>query len=254
MSEALSGKTALVTGGSRGIGRGIALRLAVDGALVAVHYGANRAAAEATVRDIEASGGKAFAVNAELTSVEAIKRMFETLQQELRRRTGSDRLDVLVNNAGVVVPGFIQDYAEEEFDRQFATNVKGMFFVTQSALPYLSDGGRVINISSGTARRANPGVVAYAAGKAAVNYISLALAAQLGARGITVNAVAPGLTETDMVSGLMDNPVIERTKQNTVLGRIGQVHDIVGIVGFLASPEAGWITGEVIHATGGELL
>jgi NAD(P)-dependent dehydrogenase (short-subunit alcohol dehydrogenase family) len=126
--------------------------------------------------------------------------------------------------------------------------------VTQQALPRLRDNGRVINITSGTARRANPATIAYASAKAAVNYLTVALAAQLGARGITVNALAPGLTETDMVRGVTNNPVFERTKQNTVLGRIGQVPDIAEVAGFLASPAARWITGEVIYVTGGELL
>lgn len=257
MTEAgkpLAGKSALVTGASRGIGRGIALRLAAEGALVAVHYANDAAAAERTVEHIRKAGGTAFALQADISSVGQIHALFEALDEQLRGHAGSPGLDILVNNAGVLVPGFIEGYSEADFDRQVGTNLKGPFFVLQQALPRLRDGARVINISSGTARRANPGVLAYAAAKAALNYLSQAMAAELGPRGITVNALAPGLTETDMVGVLADSPVARRTLQNTALGRIGQVSDIASIAAFLASPGAGWITGEVIHATGGELL
>ncbi|MSP98349.1 MAG: SDR family oxidoreductase [Betaproteobacteria bacterium] len=250
----LASRTALVTGSSRGIGRAIAIRLATDGAIVVVHYQSNRAAAEATVRDIESAGGQALAIQGDIGSVVAIKSMFAALDDALQAKTGSAGLDILVNNAGVFIPGMIQDYTEADFDRQVGTNFKGPFFVTQAAISRLRDGGRVINISSGTARRANPATVAYAASKAALNYLGLAMAAQLGERKITVNTLAPGLTATDMVSGIEGNPVIERTKQNTVLGRIGNVHDVAETVAFLAGPGGGWITGEVIYATGGELL
>ncbi len=254
MGNLLASRTALVTGSSRGIGQAIALRLAADGAMVVVHYQSNRAAAEATLQAIAAAGGQAIAIQGDIASVASIKAMFAALDEALRAKTGSNGIDILVNNAGILVPGMLQDYTESDFDRQIGTNFKGPFFVTQAALSRLRDGGRVINISSGTARRANPATIAYAASKAALNYFGLALAAQLGERKITVNTLAPGLTETDMVSGLEGNPVIERTKQNTVLGRIGNVHDVAEAVAFLASPGAGWITGEVIHATGGELL
>ncbi len=250
----MTGKTALVTGGSRGIGRGIAQRLANAGALVAVHYGTRRETAEATVRDIEASGGKAFPVGCDISSPREVKAMFAVLDDALRSRTGTTGLDILVNNAGIVVVGHLQDYSETDFDRQFGTNVKGPFFVTQQALPRLRDDGRIIFITSGTARRANPEAIAYAATKAALNYLALALAAQLGKRRITVNALAPGLTATEMVSGDLDHPVFQRTMANTALGRIAQVPDIAEVAGFLASPAAGWITGEVIHVTGGEAL
>jgi 3-oxoacyl-[acyl-carrier protein] reductase len=250
----LAGESALVTGASRGIGRGIALRLAAEGALVAVHYANDATAATRTVDDIRKAGGTAFALQADISSVAQIHALFEALDEQLRRHAGSTGLDILVNNAGVLVPGFIEGYTEADFDRQVGTNLKGPFFVLQQALPRLRDGARVINISSGTARRANPGVIAYAAAKAALNYVSQAMAAELGPRGITVNALAPGLTQTDMVAAVADNPVVRRTLQNTALGRVGQVSDIASIAAFLASPGAGWITGEVIYVTGGELL
>lgn len=250
----LTGKTALVTGASRGIGCGIAKRLAADGALVAVHFGRDESAAKRTVAEVIRAGGAAFAVQADIASVQQISKMFEVIDEELLQRCGANGLDILVNNAGVAIPGFIQDFSETNYDLQLETNLKGPFFVTQQALQRIRDNGRIINISSGTARRANPGVVAYAAAKAALNYLTVALAAQLGSRGITVNAVAPGLTDTDMASGIMDSPVARRTLENTALGRIGQVSDIDAVVAFLASSEACWITGEVIHATGGELL
>jgi len=254
MPRLLDGRTALVTGSSRGIGRGIAQRLAADGALVAVHYVSGRDGAERTVADIVEAGGRAFVLQGDILDVASIAAMFSRLDAALVERTGANGLDILVNNAGVLVPGLLQDYTEADFDRQFGTNFKGPFFVTQAALPRLRDGGRIINIGSGTVRRANPAMIAYAAAKAALNYFGLALAQQLGERRITVNTLAPGLTGTEMVLGHMDNPVIQRTLANTVLGRIGTVDEVAGAVAFLASADAGWITGEVIYATGGELL
>lgn len=253
MAGPLIGKTALVTGASRGIGRAIARRLAGDGALVAVHYGSNQAAAEATVAEIEHAGGVAFAVGADLTSLNQITDVFQKLDAELTRRTGAAGIDILVNNAGIGLVGTVDETSEEVFDRQFDINVKGLFFVTQQAVPRLREGGRVINISSLVALRAYPECAAYAASKGAINNLTMAFSAQLAARGITVNAVAPGLTETDFVTDyLKDEAYVRTVTATTVSGRIGQPNDIAGLVACLVSPDGGWVTGQIIYATGGQ--
>lgn len=253
MAGTLAGKTALVTGASRGIGRAIALRLARDGALVAVHYGTNRPAAEATVADIERAGGRAFAVGADLASLSEIAHLFKELDEELTRLTGAAEFDILVNNAGIGLVGAVDDTTEETFDRQFDINVKGLFFVTKNAVSRLRDGGRMINISSLVASRPYPDCAAYAATKGAVNNLTMAFSAQLAPRGITVNAVAPGLTATDFVSDyLKDENYVRMVKSTTVFGRLGQAEDIAGIVACLVSSDAGWVTGQTIYATGGQ--
>ena len=222
----LEGKIAVVTGASRGIGRAIALRLARDGALVCVNYHSNAEAAQSLVQEIESAGGDAFALQADVGSVEQLGRFFEALDAELTARRGDRRFDILVNNAGVAVAGLTAKSTEADFDRVFATNVKGPFFSTQHAIPRLRDGGRVINISSGLSRRPMPQYTAYSMTKAAIDTFTLALAAELGPRGITVNTLAPGLTATDMNAELRANPNAERAFSSmTALGRIGSVED-----------------------------
>lgn len=247
----LSGKTALVTGASRGIGREIALRLAADGAVVAVHYGASADAARSVQGEIEAGGGKAFLLQADVASVEAIAEMFRSLDGELSAR-GIENLDILVNNAGIGVQGDVETTSEQDFDAVFATNVKGLLFVTQHAAPRIRDGGRIINISSMVGHNAYPGAIAYAATKAAVDSMTKSMALGLGPRGITVNAVAPGATNTDFIAFVMDNPaIVDHIKAQTALGAIGQAQDIASVVAFLASDAARWITGERVRASGG---
>src|SRR5947209_3829052 len=202
----LKGKVAVVTGASRGIGRAIALRLARDGALVCVNYHSNAGAAQAVVGEIESAGGEAFALQADVGSVEQLGRFFETLDAELVKRRGDRRFDILVNNAGVAVTGPTATATEPDFDRVFATNVKGPFFTTQHAIPRLRDGGRVVNLSSGLSRRPMPQYSAYSMTKAAIDTFTVALAAELGGRGITVNTLAPGLTATDMNCGMREHP------------------------------------------------
>jgi 3-oxoacyl-[acyl-carrier protein] reductase len=254
LSNRLNGKTALVTGASRGIGRQIALKLAGEGALVAAHYGKTKDGALAVVKDIEAAGGRAFAIGADVGDITQIAAMFEGLGRELTAR-GANGLDILVNNAGVGAAGDVSSTTEQDFDRVFDTNVKGLLFVTQHAMPLLRDGGRIINLSSMVGHNAYPGAIAYAASKAAVDSMTLSLAAGLGPRGITVNAVAPGATKTDFIAFLMDNePMIRALEAQTALGRLGVAEDIAGVVCFLASDEARWITGERIRASGGMQL
>jgi 3-oxoacyl-[acyl-carrier protein] reductase len=248
----LEGKVAVVTGASRGIGRAIALRLARDGALVCVNYHSNAEAARSVVGEIEWEGGQAFALQADVASVEQLGRFFEALDAELTKRRDDRRFDILVNNAGIAVVGPTATASEADFDRVFATNVKGLYFTTQHAIPRLRDGGRVINLSSALSRRPTPHYSAYSMTKGAINTFTLALAAELGSRGITVNTLAPGLTETDMNAQSRSTTNIEKLVSSiSALGRIGKVEDIADAAALLASPDSGWVTGQYIEASGG---
>ncbi len=245
-------KVAVVTGASRGIGRAIALRLARDGALVCVNYHSNAKAASAVVGEIEAAGGEAFALQADVGSVEQLGRFFEGLDAGLTARRGDRRFDILVNNAGVFDGGSVEATTEEAFDRVFAINVKGPFFTTQHAIPRLRDGGRVINVSSNLSRRPMAAYLAYCMTKAAINNFTEGLAAELGKRGITVNTLAPGLTATDMNAALREDPKATQAFSSvTALGRIGTVEDIAAAAAFLASPDSGWVTAQYVEASGG---
>jgi NAD(P)-dependent dehydrogenase (short-subunit alcohol dehydrogenase family) len=240
-----------VTGASRGIGRAIALRLARDRALVCVNYHSNAGAANAVVGEIEAAGGEAFALQADVGSVEQLGRFFEALDAELTSRRGDRRFDILVNNAGVALRGTTATATEADYDRVFAVNVKGPFFTTQHAIPRLRDGGRVINVSSNLSRRPMPQATAYCMTKAAIDAFTVALAAELGKRGIAVNTLAPGLTATDMNAGMREDPNVGRAfSAMTALGRLGKVEDIAAAA-LLASPDSGWVTGQYVEASGG---
>jgi NAD(P)-dependent dehydrogenase (short-subunit alcohol dehydrogenase family) len=255
MSESLSGKTALVTGAGRGIGRAIAEMLAADGALVAVHYGHAKEAAEDVVARIIAAGGQAFAIGADLARVANIADLFDRLASEWTQRTGSPALDILINNAGAGSHGRIDQTTEEAFDAVFNINVKSLFFCLQHGIPRLRDGGRVINVSSLSSRGAMPALAAYAATKTAVNSLTKSAAAQLGPRGITVNAVAPGMVDTDLVAELKkDAAMVRAVISQTALGRIGEPDDVAGAVAMLVSSRSGWITGQIIEVSGGARL
>lgn len=252
-----NGRAALVTGGSRGIGRAIAERLARELVLVAVHYGRNEGAAQATVRSIEAAGGRAFAIRAELgSSMAAIDALFEALDRDLRARTGEARFDILVNNAGISPRGTIAETSVATFQRVFGVNVMAPFFIVQRALERLRDGGRIINISSGVTRIASPDTIAYSMTKGAIDVFSRTLAQELGERGITVNSVAAGVTDTDMNAGwLRGNPEAEAFFSSaSALGRIGRPEDIADVVASLTSDDCRWVTGQVMDATGGARL
>jgi 3-oxoacyl-[acyl-carrier protein] reductase len=243
---ALSGKTALVTGASRGIGRAIAIRLAADGAFVVVHYGSNDAAAKETVASIEQAGGQAVAVRAELGRDGDIDTLFAGVEQALAGRP----LDILVNNAALLA-GPIDQVTPTEFDRLFAVNVKAPYFIVKRALPLLRDGARIVNVSSAATRIALP-ETAYAMTKGAVDVFTRNLAVQLGARGITVNTLAPGVTDTDMNTWLREAPhLVEKSTAITALGRYGQPEDIADAAAFLVSDDARWVTGHWLDASGG---
>lgn len=251
----LKGKIALVTGASRGIGRAIATRLAQEGALVAVHYGKNRDAAEEAVREIERDGGSAFALGAELEAPGGVQKLYAALDEALKQRTGEARLDILVNNAGIGLVAAIEETTEEAFDSVMAVNVKAPFFLIQQALPRLRDEGRIINLSSATARISLPGVPAYSMTKGAINTLTLSLSSQLGPRKITINAICPGFVATDMNAAMLqDEGGRQFGADYSIFGRWGQPGDIADIAAFLASPDSRWITGQLIDASGGSHL
>lgn len=255
MAQSLDGKVALVTGASRGIGRAIAQRLAADGALVAVHYGRNKAAADDTVSAIEAAGGKAFAIGADLSAKDGVKTLYAGLDTELQARTGNTQFDILVNNAAVAPFVDFENTTEEVMDEIYAVNVRSVFFATQEAAKRLRDGGRVVNISSGVVRTPVAQSIAYSLLKAPVDNVTKTLAVVLGPRGITVNAVAPGVINTDMAAPLAQDPVaVESVKNLQALKRLGEPEDIADVVGFLAGGYSRWVTGQVIEASGGSAL
>jgi len=241
----------LVTGASRGIGRAIALRLALDGAVIAIHYGGNDAAANETLKAIEQTGGQAFLVKAEL----GVDGDIETLFSKLEKGLTGPQLDILVNNAAVAPQIALDQTTPEEFDRIFAINVRAPFFITQRAIPLMTDGGRIINISSGVTWFATPATV-YSMTKGALNVLSRSLANSLGSRNITVNTISPGITDTDMNPSIRDKDVkaVERVTRMTALGRPGRPTDIADAVAFLASDDGRWITGQTLEVNGGLFL
>ncbi|WP_028612018.1 SDR family oxidoreductase [Paenibacillus harenae] len=251
----LTGKVALVTGASRGIGRAIAKRLAEDGALVAVHYGAKHGAAEEVVRDIQYQGGSAFTIGADFQSQNGVRDLFAALDAALQDRTGSDRFDILVNNAGIGQASTIEDLTEQAFDDVMGINVRAPLFVIQQALHRLRDDGRIINISSLTTQAAYPNLLGYSIAKGAVNTLTSTLAMQLGSRKITVNAILPGIIDTDMNTATLQDPEGRKFAAGlSVFGRWGQPEDIADTASFLASSDSRWITGQLINASGGSHL
>ncbi|MFF2777569.1 SDR family oxidoreductase [Streptomyces sp. NPDC058052] len=248
----LAGRTAIVTGASRGIGRGIAERLGRDGALVAVHYGSDAAAAAATVEAVERDGGRAFAFGAALDRPDAVDTFYAALDRGLAEAGAGREVDILVNNAGASGSGRLHQLTPEVFDRLFAVNVKAPLFLVQRGLERFRDGGRIVNISSLTSRNAYPESVTYAMTKGAVDTMTLALAKELGPRGITVNTVAPGFVATDMNARLRTTPeAAAALAAHAVLGRIGTPGDIADVVAFLVSDDARWVTGQYLEAGGG---
>jgi bifunctional oxygenase/reductase len=252
--DRLTGRTALVTGASRGIGRATAIRLAREGALVAVHYASNDDAAAETVELIEKEGGAAFTVRAELGVPGDVHELFLGLEHGLKERVGEVRLDILVNNAGVTTTGQAPDeVTPEDFDRYFAVNAKAPYFIVQRALDLMPEGGRIVNISSGLTRTANPDQLAYAMTKGAIEQLTLHLARLVAPRGITVNSVAPGITNNS--GPIFDNPqAVAAMAEFSAFKRVGEAGDVADVITFLTTDEARWITGAFIDATGGTLL
>lgn len=248
---------AVVTGGSRGIGRAISIRLANDGFVVAVHYGTNAEEAGKTVEAIKAKGGHAFAFSTDLASAQVAKTFWKEYDAAASKH-GYDKaqLFIVVNNAGVTLRGPIEEFSEEDFRKQQAINVDAPYFITKDALPRISDGGRIINVSSGVRRIAFPEIIAYGMTKGAIDNFTYTLAKHLGPRKITVNAVAPGVVDTDINASWLrgNHDAIAAVSASVALGRVGQPDDIAGVVSFLASRDGGWVTGQIIDATGGTQL
>jgi 3-oxoacyl-[acyl-carrier protein] reductase len=245
----LSGKTALVTGASRGIGRASALALAKAGAQVLIHYSSGKTEAEAVVRQIRDAGGRADAVAADLAAPDGPHR----LAADVRRIIG-DRLDILVANAGISSGATIEDTTVEEFDRLFALNVRAPFFLVQQLLPVMRSGASVVLLSSLAAHAAVGTLSAYAATKGAIDTLVKHFAAVLGNRGIRVNAIAPGVVQTDMSNFTRTDTGRDFTLGMQALQRLAEPEDIGGVVAFLATDDARWITGDTIRVDGGSKL
>jgi 3-oxoacyl-[acyl-carrier protein] reductase len=249
MSLNLSGKTALVTGASRGIGRASALALAEAGAQVLVHYGRNADEAAAVVRQVRDAGGRAESIPADLAAPDGAHK----LAAEVRRIVGA-RLDILVANAGVAKSAPIENYTVEDFDNLFAVNVRAPFFLVQQLMPILGEGSSVILLSSLAAHASVGALSAYAATKGAIDTLVKHFAQELGERGVRVNAVSPGVVATDMSSFTKTDQGRDFTQNLQALKRIAQPDDIAGAIAFLASDAARWITGDTIRVDGGSKL
>jgi 3-oxoacyl-[acyl-carrier protein] reductase len=249
MMSNLSGKTALVTGASRGIGRASALALAAAGAQVLVHYSRGASEAEAVVAEIRKAGGRADAVAADLAAPDGAHQ----LAKQVRKIVG-DRLDILVANAGVSKAATIEDTTVEDFDRLFAVNVRAPFFLVQQLLPILGKGSSIVLLSSLGAHASVGTLPAYSATKGAIDTLVKHFASALGERGVRVNAVAPGVVETDMSSFAKTDSGRNATLAMQALKRIAQPDDIAAVVAFLASDQARWITGDTVRVDGGSKL
>lgn len=252
----LNNKIALVTGGSRGLGRDQALRLAEYGSDVILTYHSNEDAAKEVVNAIEQQGRKAVALQLDVADSKSFDDFFTQVKEQLNEHWNRNDFDFLVNNAGISAYGMVGQVDEETFDTLNNTHFKGVYFLTQKALPLLADGGRIINISTGLARFSIPGYSAYAAMKGAVETFTRYLAKELGSRKITANVVAPGAIDTDFNKGAFENnpQMKEILASQTALGRVGEAEDIGGVVAFLCTEDARWINAQRIEASGGMFL
>lgn len=241
----LAGKVAIVTGASRGIGRAIAVRLSQEGASVVVNYARGAEQAKDVVSAIEAAGGKALAVQADVRKTAEICDLFDRTQETY------SQIDILVNNAGVTFNKPVAEVTEAEFDNLFAINVKGTFFACQEAAKRMAEGGRIVNFSSSTTAIMMPTYGVYVATKGAVEQLTRSLAKELGDRQITVNVISPGPTDTELFTVGKTAEQIQRFTQMTALGRLGKVEDIADVTAFLCSEQARWITGQNIRVNGG---
>ncbi len=248
----LDGKTALVTGGSRGIGRAIASRLARDGALVAVHGSSNESGRDA-VAGITEAGGTAFAIGAQLGTLTDAEDLWQAFDTGVREAGGAPGLDILINNAGTTTRGGLERSTRESFDAAVGVDMRAPFFVVQQGLDRLRDGGRIVNISTALTHLARTDTIVYAMCKAAMNAFTTNLAVALGPRAITVNAVAPGVIVTDINKDWLqrNNDIKIETANRSALRRLGQVEDIADAVAFVASADSRYITGQYIEVSGG---
>jgi 3-oxoacyl-[acyl-carrier protein] reductase len=243
----LDGKGALVTGGSRGIGRAIVKRLAADGASVVFSYLSNSGAADNVVGEVAAAGGRAVAVQADQGSSEDLRRLTGQAEEHL------DGLDIVVINAAGGHPGMIDEVTEDHYDQYMAVHAKGPFFLIQHAGRALRDGGRIIAISTVNTRLHAPGAALYVGAKAALEHFTVVAALEFGGRGITANVVSPGATDTEMLRAANPGETFEADIARTALRRLGTPDDIAAVVAFLAGPDSGWITAQNLTASGGFL-
>ena len=249
-------KIALVTGGSRGLGRDMAISLAKKGIDVVFTFNSNKQKADEVVKEIESLGQKAFAFRLDTSNVKLFDNFFKQVTTQLKEETGGTNFDFLINNAGTALYSSFAETTEEQFDDVMNIHLKGVYFLTQKALPFMNEGGRIINISSGLARFSLPGYSAYGSMKGTVEVLTRYLAKELGPRGIAANVVAPGAIATDFGGGVTrDNKEVnENIASATALGRVGVAEDIGGIVAFLCTEEGRWINGQRIEASGGMML
>lgn len=249
-------KIALVTGGSRGLGKNMAINLAKKGIDVVLTYNSNQQKADETVSEIQSLGQNASAFQLDTSDVSQFDGFFEKVAAHLQQKTGDAHFDFLINNAGTALYAPFADTTEEQFDAVFNIHLKGVFFFTQKALRLLNDGGRIINISSGLARFSFPGSSAYGSMKGAIEVLTRYLAKELGPRGIAANVVAPGAIATDFGGGrVRDNQEMNQQIAGvTALGRVGLPDDIGGVVAFLCTEDAKWINGQRIEVSGGMML
>jgi NAD(P)-dependent dehydrogenase (short-subunit alcohol dehydrogenase family) len=248
-------KISLVTGSSRGLGKNMALALARSGHDLVITYRAKAAEAAATVAEVQALGRKAVALQLDTGVISSFASFTQQLKQALQQTWNRESFDCLVNNAGIDRTAPISDTSETLFDELMNVHFKGVFFLTQTLLPVIADGGSIVNVSTGLARFCVPGYAAYASMKGAVEVLSRYLAKELGARGINVNTIAPGAIETDFTAEALSNPHIKGfIESQTTLGRIGQPDDIGGVVAFLCSEAGRWVNAQRVEASGGMFL
>ena len=248
-------KTALITGGSRGLGRDMALNLATNGVDIIFTYHNNLEKAKEVILEIEALGQKAKAFQFDANTPNTASQLITTITKFLRSENGSQKFDYLINNAGTGTFNFIENTTEVQFDEMMNIHLKSVYNLTQASLPYLNNGGRIVNISSGLARFSLPGMSAYAIMKGGIEVFTRYLAKELGSRNITANVIAPGAVATDFAGGSNKDPEKAALISSiTALGRVGEPEDIGGTVAFLCSEKAGWINGQRIEISGGMLV
>ncbi|MGO3177599.1 SDR family oxidoreductase [Psychrobacter sp.] len=241
----LNNKVAIVTGSSKGIGAQIAMLLAESGAKTVINYASDDAAANDIVSQIKAAGGEAIAIQADVSDTQQVAMLFDTTISEFGKP------DILVNSAGMMINKPIAETTDEDFDRTFAVNAKGTFNTLREAAAKLNDGGRIVNLSSTTTRMMLPTYGTYCATKGAVEQLTRVFAKEIGERGITVNAVSPGPTDTELFNQGKSDETIEKLANMSAFNRIGEPVDIARVVAFLVSEEAAWVTGQNIGANGG---
>ncbi|MEO9477471.1 MAG: SDR family oxidoreductase [Cyclobacteriaceae bacterium] len=249
-------KIALVTGGSRGLGRDMAINIAKKGLDVVITYHANESAANEVISEIEKTGSSGYALQLDSRDTKTFGDFYNQLSELLAPARGTDKIDYLVNNAGTGIYKPFADTTEEDFDEMMNIHLKGVYFFTQKALPFLNDGGGIVNISSGLARFTIPGSSAYASMKGAIEVFTRYLAKELGGRGIRANVVAPGAVATDFGGGINREDEKKRKiiSSFTALGRVGEPEDIGSVVAFLCSDDAHWLTAQRLEASGGTFI